>query len=62
MCVRLKNVDTDKVWDILLKKYSTGVICYSEKHLLRIAFSSTPLHKIEALLNNIYSACKDCVA
>jgi aspartate/methionine/tyrosine aminotransferase len=60
MCVRLKNVDTDKVWDILLKKYSTGVICYSEKHLLRIAFSSTPLHKIEALLNNIYSACKDC--
>jgi DNA-binding transcriptional MocR family regulator len=62
MCVRLKNVDTDKVWDILLKKYSTGVICYSEKHLLRIAFSSTPLHKIEALLNNIYSACKDCAA
>ena len=62
MCVRLKNVDTDKVWDILLKKYSSGVICYSEKHLLRIAFSSTPLHKIEALLNNIYSACKDCAA
>ena len=62
MCVRLKNVDTDRVWDILLKKYSTGVICYSEKHLLRIAFSSTPLHKIEALFNNIYAACKDCTA
>lgn len=60
MCVRLKNVNTDKVWDILLKKYSTGVICYSEKNLLRIAFSSTPLQKIEALFNNIYSACKDC--
>ena len=62
MCVRLKNVNTDKVWDMLLKKYSTGVICYSEKHLLRIAFSSTPLHKIEALFNNIYAACKDCAA
>jgi aspartate/methionine/tyrosine aminotransferase len=62
MCVRLKNVDTDKVWDTLLKKYSTGVICYSEKNLLRIAFSSTPLHKIEALFNNIYAACKDCAA
>ena len=62
MCVRLKKVDTDKVWDILLKKYSTGVICYSEKNLLRIAFSSTPLQKIEALFNNIYTACKDCAA
>ena len=62
MCVRLKNVDIDKVWDILLKKYSTGVICYSEKNLLRIAFSSTPLQKIEALFNNIYGACKDCAA
>jgi aspartate/methionine/tyrosine aminotransferase len=62
MCVRLKNADPDKVWDILLKKYSTGVICYSEKKLLRIAFSSTPLQKIEALYNNIYNACKDCAA
>ena len=62
MCVRLKNADPDKVWDILLKKYSTGVICYSEKKLLRIAFSSTPLQKIEALYNNIYNSCKDCAA
>jgi aspartate/methionine/tyrosine aminotransferase len=62
MCVRLKNLDTDKVWDTMLKKYSTGVICYSEKNLLRIAFSSTPLQKIEALFNNIYMACKDCAA
>ena len=62
MCVVLKNVDIDKVWDLLLKKYSTGVICYSEKNLLRIAFSSTPTQKIEALFNNIYSACKDCAA
>jgi len=47
--------------DLLLKKYSTGVICYSEKNLLRIAFASTPLDKIESLFTNIYSACKDCV-
>ncbi len=62
MCVRLKNQDIDKVWDLLLKKYSTGVICYSEKNLLRIAFASTPLDKIESLFDNIYSACKDCAA
>lgn len=62
MCIRLKDLDTDKVWDLLLKKYSTGVICYSEKNLLRIAFSSTPLDKIETLFNNIYSACKDCAS
>ncbi len=60
MCVRLKNLNADEVWDLLLKKYSTGVICYSEKNLLRIAFASTPLDKIEKLFNNIYSACKDC--
>ncbi len=61
MCVRLKNLDTDKVWEVLLNKYNTGVICYSEKNLLRIAFASTPLDKIEKLFNNVYSACKDCV-
>jgi aspartate/methionine/tyrosine aminotransferase len=60
MCVRLKNLEADKVWEMLLSKYNTGVICYSEKNLLRIAFASTPLDKIEKLFNNIYSACKDC--
>jgi len=60
MCVRLKNLNTDKVWDLLLKKYSTGVICYSEKNLLRIAFASTPVSKIEKLFSNVFSACKDC--
>jgi len=61
MCVRLKSLDADKVWEVLLNKYNTGVICYSEKNLLRIAFASTPLDKIEKLFNNIYSACRDCV-
>jgi len=60
MCVRLKDSNPDKVWELLLSKYSTGVICYSEKNLLRIAFASTPLGKLERLFANIYSACKEC--
>ena len=62
MCIKLKNLDTDKVWELLLNKYSTGVICYSEKSLLRIAFASTPLAKLEKLFANIYSACNDCAS
>jgi aspartate/methionine/tyrosine aminotransferase len=60
MCVRIKSASVDKVWQTLLDKYSTGVICYSEKSLLRIAFASTPINKLEKLFNNIYAACKDC--
>jgi len=60
MCVRIKNLDAEEVWKVLLNRYSTGVICYSEKNLLRIAFASTPMDKIERLFNNIYSACRDC--
>jgi aspartate/methionine/tyrosine aminotransferase len=60
MCVRLKYADPDRVWETLLNKYSTGVVCNSEKAVLRIAFASTPLDKIEKLFVNIYAACKDC--
>jgi aspartate/methionine/tyrosine aminotransferase len=60
MCVELKGLDAGKVWNTLLNKYSTGVICYSEKKLFRIAFASTPTHQIEKLFNNIYLACQDC--
>lgn len=60
MCVRLKNSDPDRVWELLLNKYSTGVVCNSEKALLRIAFASTPLDKIEKLFSNIYLACREC--
>jgi aspartate/methionine/tyrosine aminotransferase len=60
MCVLIKKLNVDDVWKTLLDKYSTGVICYSEKNLLRIAFASTPTPKMEKLFNNIYSACKDC--
>jgi len=60
MCVKIKNADPDKVWRLLLDKYSTGVICYNEKALLRLAFASTPMNKIEKLFENIHMACKDC--
>jgi aspartate/methionine/tyrosine aminotransferase len=59
MCVKLKNSSADKVWELLMNKYSTGVICYGEMNLFRIAFASTPLDKIEKLFGNIYSACKE---
>ncbi len=62
MCIRLKNLEADKVWQLLLSKYSTGVICYGDKGLFRIAFASTPTDKIEKMFNNIYSACKDCAS
>ncbi|MCX6582409.1 MAG: aminotransferase class I/II-fold pyridoxal phosphate-dependent enzyme [Candidatus Aminicenantes bacterium] len=62
MCIKLKNLDAEKVWDLLLNKYSTGVICYSEKSLLRIAFASTPLAKLEKLFANIHAACNDCAS
>ncbi|MBN1368092.1 MAG: aminotransferase class I/II-fold pyridoxal phosphate-dependent enzyme [Dehalococcoidales bacterium] len=60
MCVKLKNTSADRVWELLLNKYSTGVICYSDKNILRIAFASTPFDKLEKLFNNILFACKDC--
>jgi aspartate/methionine/tyrosine aminotransferase len=60
MCVKLKDSDPDKVWELLLSKYSTGVICYGEKSLFRLAFASTPMDKIEKLFSNIYAACKEC--
>jgi aspartate/methionine/tyrosine aminotransferase len=62
MCIKLKKSAPDRVWELLLNKYSTGVICYSEKALLRLAFASTPLDKIEKLFANIYLACKDCTS
>jgi len=60
MCVKLNGMDAEKVWDTLLNKYSTGVICYGEKGLLRLAFASTPTPNTEKLVNNIYLACQDC--
>jgi aspartate/methionine/tyrosine aminotransferase len=62
MCVRLNDSNSETVWQLLLDKYDTGLICYGDKGLFRIAFASTPADKIEKLFNNIYSACKDCAS
>jgi aspartate/methionine/tyrosine aminotransferase len=59
MCVKLKGLNADRVWELLLNKYSTGVICYSETGILRIAFASTPTGQVEKLFSNVYAACRD---
>lgn len=56
LCIKLKKNNAEKVRQILLEKYSTGVIAIND--LLRIAFSSTPTNKLEKLFENIYLACR----
>jgi aspartate/methionine/tyrosine aminotransferase len=58
MCVRLKEgLDGEKIRQILLEKYSTGLIAVG--NLLRVAFSSCPTAQLEELYKNIYEACKE---
>jgi len=58
MCVELKEgLDAEKVRQILLQKYSTGVITVG--NLLRIAFSAVAEKNIPAVFENIYKACQD---
>lgn len=56
MCIKLnKGIDTEKVRQILLKDFDTGVIAL--ENLLRIAFSSVSEKNIPLLFENIYQAC-----
>lgn len=57
MCVRLRNKDGERVRQVLLDKYSTGVIAMGD--ILRIAFSSVKKDLIKELFENIYRACKE---
>lgn len=57
MCVKLKNLDPEKVRKILLDKYSTGVIAIGD--MLRVTFSAIPSDKISKIFDNIYNACKE---
>ncbi len=58
MCVRVKNgLNAEEVRQLLLEKYSTGVIVFGD--VIRLAFSAVPESKIEQLVKNIVSACKD---
>lgn len=56
MCIKTKDTDPERVRQILLKEYSTGVIVAGG--VLRVAFSSTPFSLLEKLYNNIYEACR----
>ncbi|MFC1461054.1 aminotransferase class I/II-fold pyridoxal phosphate-dependent enzyme [Verrucomicrobiota bacterium] len=56
MCVKMLKVDSEKLRRKLLDDYSTGVIAISGA--IRVAFSSTPTHRLENLFDNIFQAAK----
>lgn len=55
MCVRLLKTDSEKVRQILLKNYDTGIITF--EGILRVAYSALSLNQIPVLFENIYKAC-----
>jgi aspartate/methionine/tyrosine aminotransferase len=57
MCIRLKKVNAEKVRQILLSKYDTGIIAF--EGILRVAYSALSLAQIPVLFENIYKACND---
>ncbi|MDA3923324.1 MAG: aminotransferase class I/II-fold pyridoxal phosphate-dependent enzyme [Kiritimatiellae bacterium] len=57
MCVKPQGVDAEVLRKLLLEKYSTGVIMLSG--LLRIAFSSVPLQKLDTLFANLHNAVQE---
>jgi aspartate/methionine/tyrosine aminotransferase len=58
MCVAVKKgLNTEKIRQHLLEKYSTGVIVFG--NVIRLAFSATSGAKIPELIENLYNACKD---
>ena len=56
MCIELKQ-DAEKVRQVLLEKYNTGVIAMG--NLMRIAYSSVAEKDIPEMFENIYKACKE---
>jgi aspartate/methionine/tyrosine aminotransferase len=58
MCVKLKyDLDSEKIRQILLERYSTGVIVIGD--VIRIAFSSLTKKQIRVLFSNLYEACSE---
>ncbi|MCD6353965.1 MAG: aminotransferase class I/II-fold pyridoxal phosphate-dependent enzyme [Prolixibacteraceae bacterium] len=58
MCVQLADgLEGEKVRQILIDKYSIGVI--SLGNVLRIAYSAVAAGDVKALFEGIYNACKD---
>lgn len=58
MCVRLHHHNAEAIRQHLLSEFSTGLIAFPEKGLLRIAFSSLAAGKMDRLFTNIYEACQ----
>ncbi len=58
MCIQLKEgLDGEAIRDILIKKYSIGII--NLNNILRVAFSAMAASDAKALFDGIYDACKD---
>ncbi|MBU4198716.1 MAG: aminotransferase class I/II-fold pyridoxal phosphate-dependent enzyme [Verrucomicrobia bacterium] len=56
MCLKMLKADPERVRRKLLSDYSTGVIVMSG--LVRLAFSSTPLDKLDRLVDNVFQAAR----
>ncbi|MDO5577601.1 MAG: aminotransferase class I/II-fold pyridoxal phosphate-dependent enzyme, partial [Fibrobacter sp.] len=59
MCVKLIDINSERIRKLLLDKYSTGVITQGD--IVRIAFSSLPYNTIEKLFQNLYCAARECI-
>jgi aspartate/methionine/tyrosine aminotransferase len=57
MCVKPIGADAETVRKVLVEKYSTGTIVLSG--LIRLAFSTVALDKLEMLFANVVAAIKD---
>ena len=60
MCIQVKEgIDAEKVRQILLEKYDTGIIAIPP--IIRVAFSAVAEKDTAELFDNIYKACKDTI-
>ncbi len=61
MCIQLKEgIDGETVRDILINKYSIGII--NLNNVLRVAFSAMAASDAKELFDGIYGACKEVTA
>ena len=61
MCLRIKNVDSEKLRMHLLENYGVGTISVTPTDL-RIAFSCLEVDQIQELFDILYQGCKDLTA
>ncbi len=61
MCLRIKNVDSEKLRMHLLENYGVGTISVTPTDL-RIAFSCLEVNQIQELFDILYQGCKDLTA